>query len=375
MAAAAFRANCRLTATCPGSTAHLAALAPATIDALASDDVCSHGLQKKVSAELDAARHRLHIAGLSTRDRAQTLSHEGDPWTFTALPTSADLTISSDLFQIATARRLLLPITTCSCEAKLCPICSKSSDPLGDHALVCNEDSNPLRRTAWHDEGYRVLHRLFKMAGWESRMEVSGAVLGSEKRPDILVYNGVGESSLFIDWITCVVSAVAAPAAVTPGHAADVGVAKKNGAWLELVERQGDHFLGCAAEDGGRLSDELVDVIDEACASIGGSRGEQQAVVTYWRQRLAVANARGVAKVIKARTPFCTGDHYPLQPHHFGHLQAVAPPLQPRQHFPAHMSTCLPCNAPPPAAARGQATPLHSTMNPNASLAAGRTSD
>ena len=116
-------------------------------------------------------------------------------------------------------------------------------------------------------------------------------------------------------------------------------------------------------------------MIDEACASIGGSRGEQQAVVTYWRQRLAVANARGVAKVIKARTPFCTGDHYPLQPHHFGHLQAVAPPLQPRQHFPAHMSTCLPCNAPPPAAARGQATPLHSTMNPNASLAAGRTSD
>ena len=79
--------------------------------------------------------------------------------------------------------------------------------------------------------------------------------------------------------------------------------------------------------------------------------------------------------VIEARTPFCTGDHYPLQPHHFGHLQAVAPPLQPRQHFPVHVSTCLPCNAPLPAAARGQATPLHPTMNPNAGLAAGRASD
>ena len=83
-----------------------------------------------------------------------------------------------------------------------------------------------------------------------------------------------------------------------------------------------------------------------------------------------------VIQVIKARTPFCTGDHYPLQPHHFGHLQAVAPPLQPRQHFPVHMSTCLPCNAQAlPAAARGLATPLHSTMNPNAGLAAGRASD
>ena len=102
-------------------------------------------------------------------------------------------------------------------------------------------------------------------------------------------------------------------------------------------------------------------------ASIGGSCGEQQAPVTYWRQRLAVANARGVAKVIKARTPFCTGDHYPLQPHHFGHLQAVAPSLQPRQHFPAQMNTCLPCNAPSylPAAVSGQAAPLRSTISPN----------
>ena len=44
-------------------------------------------------------------------------------------------------------------------------------------------------------------------------------------------------------------------------------------------------------------------MIDKACAVIGGTRGEQQALVNYWRQRLAVANSRGVAKVIKARTP------------------------------------------------------------------------
>ena len=81
-----------------------------------------------------------------------------------------------------------------------------------------------------------------------------------------------------------------------------------------------------------------------------------------WRQRLAVANARGVAKVIKARAPFCTGDHYPLQPHHFGHLQAVAPPLQPRKHYPVH--TCLPGCAQRPSACRctrpGVAPPLSS---------------
>ena len=43
-------------------------------------------------------------------------------------------------------------------------------------------------------------------------------------------------------------------------------------------------------------------MIDEACASIGDSHGEQHALVTYWSQRFAVANARGVAKMIKARS-------------------------------------------------------------------------
>ena len=375
MAAAAYRANERLTAACEGCTAHLAALAPATVDALISNDISSHGLQKKVTRELDAERHRLHFSSLSVRDRAQTLSHEGDPFTFSALPTSADLTISTDLFSLVTARRLLLPVTTCNCEAKRCPICHKSSNELGDHALVCNEDSNPLRRTAWHDEGYRVLHRLFKMAGWESRTEVTGALLNSDKRPDILVYKGDDGANLFIDWITCAVFAEAPMASVTPGHAADVGVATKNGDWLELVEQQGDRFLGCAAEDGGRLSDELVDVIDKACAVIGGTRGEQQTLVNYWRQRLAVANARGVAKVIKARTPLCTGDHYPLRPHHFSHIQAVPPPLQPRQHLPARAGTCLPCNAPLPTATNGRASPLPPPLNRNAGLAADHESD
>ena len=98
-------------------------------------------------------------------------------------------------------------------------------------------------------------------------------------------------------------------ASAAPGHTADVGVAKKNSDCLELAEQQVDRFLGCASEDRGRLSDELVDVIGEACVSTGGTHGEQPALVTYWRQRLAVANASGVVEMIK-RAPHCTGDHY-----------------------------------------------------------------
>ena len=86
-------------------------------------------------------------------------------------------------------------------------------------------------------------------------------------------------------------------------------------------------------------------------------------------------DVRGVAKVIKARTPLCTGDHYPLRPHHFSHIQAVPPPLQPRQHLPARAGTCLPCNAPLPTATNGRASPLPPSLNRNAGLAADHESD
>ena len=60
---------------------------------------------------------------------------------------------------------------------------------------------------------------------------------------------------------------------------------------------------------------------------------------------MAITTARGVAKVIKRRVPACTGAHWPVQPHHFRHVQdAVAPP-QPRQHLPVRQpQTCMPCN-------------------------------
>jgi len=67
------------------------------------------------------------------------------------------------------------------------------------------------------------------------------------------LHAGAEGANLFIDWVTCVVSSVAGPASVTPGHAADIGIAGKNDDWLEIVERQGDRFFGSAVEDGGRL--------------------------------------------------------------------------------------------------------------------------
>ena len=362
-AAAAARANGRLVAEDAGCTAHLAALAPVPLGALASDSGSVHGLQRRCSELLHATRVRHHFQGLGVRDRAEHFSHAGDPYFPSCSPTAPDLTISSDLFSIATARRLLLQITTCSCEVKRCVVCNSSDvDEMGDHSLRCAADSNPLRRTEWHDASYWVWHQLFRMAGWESRMEVTGALIGdSNKRPDIMIFRGVGGSDVFIDFITCLPTKadVVNSAASTPGHAADLGAAKKMGDWLDLVQRQGDEFVPIAVESGGRVHEDALDLLSEACGAIGGSPGERQALLTYWRQRVSMANARGVAAVIKARTPLCTGVHHPVQPHHFSHQSAIPAPLRPQQtphqaalpaltawpllRPPAGAGFCLPC--------------------------------
>jgi len=66
---------------------------------------------------------------------------------------------------------------------------------------------------------------------------------------------------------------------------------------------------------------------------------------------MAITTARGVAKVIKQRVPACTGAHWPVQPHHFQHVQDAVVPPQPRQHLPMRQpQTCMPCDLTRPVA-------------------------
>ena len=216
------------------------------------------------------------------------------------------------------------------------------------------KDSNAGRRVDWHDENYRVWLRMFKRVGWDAKAEVSNHLLcDSNKRPDIVIFKSLAGGDIVIDYITCVVgkSDVVELAATTPLHAADAGATTKCNNWVHLVQLQGDTFLPLAVEDTGALHEEAADLLASAASATGGTAGERQAFLTYWRQMLAITTARGVAKVIKPRVPACTGAHWPVQPHHFQHVQdAVAPP-QPRQHPPMRQpQVCVPCGRNQPVA-------------------------
>ena len=213
----------------------------------------------------------------------------------------------------------------------------------------------------WHDENYRVWLRMFKRVGWDAKAEVSNHLLcDSDKRPDIVIFQSLAGGDIVIDYITCVVgkSDVVDLAATTPLHAADTGATTKCNDWEHLVQLQGDVFLPLAVEDTGALHEEAVDLLTSAASATSGTAGERQAFLTYWRQVMAVTTARGVAKVIKGRVPACTGAHWPVQPHHFRHVQDAVVPPQPRQHLPTRQpQTCVPCNQTRQTAALGDRTP------------------
>ena len=180
-----------------------------------------------------------------------------------------------------------------------------------------------------------------KSVGLSVRIEPSNALLSdSQKRPDLIIHdNSASSPQTFVDFITNVVakSTNVTRGASLPGAAADNGAADKLSRWTDLVHAQGDKFVPIAQEDGGYLNQEALALFDEAAQRAGGTPGEQQAFRTYWRQRIAVANATGVAAVIHQRTPVCSGAHWPLQPHHFTNLD-FCPPARPsgnQQHPPA----------------------------------------
>ena len=143
-------------------------------------------LQSKLNSELEAVRLSSLLEQADQSARARLLStscREASAW-IDALPSTQQLTLSSEVFSLNVLMRLglALPVTrgmsTCPN-----PKCSASVDPEGLHLLSCSKGPGRVRL---HDGMVRAWHSMILSAGLRATVEQRG-LYPDCRRPDIVV--------------------------------------------------------------------------------------------------------------------------------------------------------------------------------------------
>ena len=94
------------------------------------------------------------------------------------------------------------------------------------------------------------------MAGTSCAPEVSGHMLFSDKRPDLVIYNGIGCRNQLTDVVTCdpCRKDICMRAATRAGAAAEEAALGKERSWTAQAEAQGETFYPLAIEAGGAVN-------------------------------------------------------------------------------------------------------------------------
>ena len=305
------------------SWSRLRSTTPRVRDALESDSV--RHLQHKLSEHLDEAR-RLDLLGdiiRIDRDRdpdhprhqAMFFSHH-EPHALAAIPSDAITTYSNRVFAVIVARRLLLPTQQPlgDSESLQCQYCHKTThgmgcrcrydapDIYGDHAFSCARGRG--ERGKWHDGLRDVWMMLGSMAGASISKEVSGFLPSSNMRADLVISDSLTSSTTLFDVRTCDPTKhnssenICRESAAVPGASAEHEAAGKNKKWRASCQQMGLRFVSLCHESGGRMSQATTTFLDSLVHRSGGSTSDQARFRTFASQRLACANASGMAKLI-----------------------------------------------------------------------------
>ncbi len=110
-----------------------------------------------------------------------------------------------------------------------------TADVFGDHSTSCQEASGSLRTELWHDPMVRIWLFLMRGAGIRCDKELQGVVIGSGKRPDIVVPATHGSAEVWYDLRTCTPTSPSncKRAAMEPGYAARRGNELKDDKYAE----------------------------------------------------------------------------------------------------------------------------------------------
>jgi hypothetical protein len=179
-------------------------------------------------------------------------------------------------------------------------------DIFGNHATCCSSASGGPRREFWHDDLVSIWLHLARFAGCKVVHEKSGIVVA---QPNFRADLYFPQLKYIIDLRTAVTcdKALCPKAAVTPGAAAEAGTAKKDDKWKAPVEAQGDTFIAPVHEEGGRISEPALNLLDSFARRFGNTNIEQATYKTYALQRLHTVGQIGVARLCRAVKPTPVG--------------------------------------------------------------------
>jgi hypothetical protein len=285
---------------------------------------------------------------------ARFISATADQYTWSTTPTDCYTTMKNNILKIAALQRLLEPILPSSSTHSnngptfTCPKCNFTSespdnnipiaskfdiDPYGFHSIRCTGDGHAARTKEWHDRLRDIWYMLLKHAGYNVTKEPYGTVDSSQKRPDIIIHFEDPMYKLFLDIRTCdpLLKDIFPICCDTKGHAANLGVAAKDSAWLQLVHAQGDQFQAICHEHPGLINEGALALLKKAASRFGSTRQHSEAFKVYWLQRLHLANTIGTAEIIFQRLPITTESMLPNTCPH-PPLNATLPLAHPNPH-------------------------------------------
>ena len=96
-------------------------------------------------------------------------------------------------------------------------------------------------------------------------------------------------------------------AAKAKGTAAEAGATAKDDKWKDLVLAQGDSFIALAHEDGGRMGEPALGLINHLAHRFGSTKTERAVFTNYALQRLHITSQRGVAALCRKLQPLPLG--------------------------------------------------------------------
>ena len=252
---------------------------------------------------------------------ARYLSACGDSFSFNTLPSDSSTTFENSDFETALKRRLLTEIYTKNDgETLVCPRCKVTTesgnigrshtpelDLFGNHAVRCPSASGGPKAHLWHDPLVQQWTRIARFAGERANDEVRNMVLAnSGLRADMVIHS---KPSILTDIRTSnsTDKKLCKKAARAKGTAAEAGATTKNDKWKDLVQAQGDIFIALVHEDGGRMGEPALDLINQLSHRFGSSKTERATLTNYALQRLHTTSQRGVAALCRNLRPLPLG--------------------------------------------------------------------